>query len=82
MSIGMLLVGMADLLAEAGEAVGEPVACRIERAERDDGVLEEAEGAVAIIAAPALDEIAERDGRHAQTVAAVICGVNRFEVIC
>ena len=52
--------------AECREAVGEPVARRIERAERDHGVPEEAEGAITIVAAPALDEIAERGGSHAQ----------------
>jgi hypothetical protein len=67
-------VAAAD--AEAGEAVGEAIARRVERAERDDRVPEEAEGAIAIVAAPALDEIAERGGSHAQNVAAALGGVN------
>ena len=52
--------------AEPGEAIRETVARRIERGEGDHRVPEEAEGAIAIVTAPALDEIAERGGPHAQ----------------
>src|SRR5262249_21150996 len=62
--------------AEVGETVGEAAARRIPQTEPQDLVPDESKRATAIVAAPALDEIAERGGSHAQNVAATLCGVN------
>jgi hypothetical protein len=50
--------------ADLREAVGEAVDGGVERAEGDDLVAEEAERRIAVVAAAALDEIAEAGAAH------------------